>query len=123
MLLLLSIPGIFHQHSRPDRDAFIEINATEIDRVQREDNIFRDTYMKQYATCENCQILGEYDISSIMHYGALLGSQNRTVIVPKPGVCDPPNCNMGQRSTLSIGDIDVIQRLYDCGNYNTLIKL
>ena len=116
--------GVYHQHSRPDRDSFILVNMLEIENVQQEDFIPRDTYKKQYEKCTECKVSGDYDISSIMHYPAYLGIKNRTVIVPKHGACDGSECSMGQRSQLSIGDVDNIQRLYDCGlKYNQYQKL
>ena len=107
--------GLYHQHSRSDRDDYITVNTTEIDRVQKEDFIHRDKYKKEYEICSECKRFGDYDISSIMHYPAHLGIKNRTIITPKPGVCDDDNCNMGQRMELSVGDVNDIQHLYDCG--------
>ena len=59
--------GVFHQHSRADRDSFITINMTEIERIQQEDFIPRDMYKKQFEKCTECQPFGSYDISSIIN--------------------------------------------------------
>ena len=107
--------GIYHQHSRHDRDNFVTVNFTEIERAQQEDFIPRDNYKKQYEICTGCKSNGSYNINSIMHYPPHLGIKNRTVIIPNPGVCEFEQCDMGQRKELSVEDVNNIQSLYDCG--------
>ena len=108
--------GFYHEHSRPDRDQFIEIDWDELKAVAKEDFLFR--LEKDYKKCETCSSWGSYDFNSLMHYPGVRGSKNRTIIKPKPGFCpNEDSCNMGQRKGLSPLDIDDIQKLYNCGNY------
>ena len=110
------ILGMFHEHSRPDRTDYVEIMWEELKQVEREDNIL--LLEKNYKICNNCIALGEYDFSSIMHYPSIRGSKNRTVIKPRPDVClDEEFCQMGQRKGLSMGDVEKIQEMYDCGAF------
>ena len=71
---------------------------------------------KNYKKCSTCTTYGDYDFGSIMHYPSVLGLKNRTVIRPKPGLYSGDEINlMGQRSSLSLLDVEDIQNFYDCG--------
>ena len=70
---------------------------------------------KHYRKCNNCKSFGPYDYNSLMHYPIHLGSQNRTVITVKEGLCEGSSCTIGQREGLSSLDVDDIQIFYDCG--------
>ena len=110
------MPGFYHEHSRPDRDNFIDIDYDELTAVAQEDFLFR--LEKDYKKCETCSSLGPYDFNSIMHYPDVRGSKNRTIIKPKPGLCENSElCNMGQRQGLSPLDVEDIQKFYDCGKF------
>ena len=112
----MSLPGFYHEHSRPDRDNFIDIDWDELTAGGEEDFLFR--LEKDYKKCETCSSWGVYDFNSIMHYPDVRGSKNRTIIKPKPGLCENSElCNMGQRQGLSPLDVEDIQKFYDCGKF------
>ena len=52
--------GFWHEHSRPDRDDYVKINLDNI-KENRRDN-FKLINMNQV------NLIGEYDLCSIMHY-------------------------------------------------------
>ena len=52
--------GFWHEHSRPDRDDYVKIY---LDRVK--DNR-KNNFKKQ--NMEQANLIGEYDLCSIMHY-------------------------------------------------------
>ena len=108
--------GFYHEHSRPDRDEYVVIDFDELAVVAQEDHLFR--LERDYEICTTCSSRGEYDFNSLLHYPSVRGSQNRTIIKPKEGMCpDPESCRMGQRQGLSPLDIEDIQMFYDCGKY------
>lgn len=90
--------GLAHEHTRSDRDSFVQVR---LDRVVagKEHNfrIRRDLYTDS----------GAYDYASIMHYGGTAFSRDgQPTIIPRG------NQPIGQRSTLSAGDIATALRLY-----------
>ena len=110
------VVGFYHEHSRPDRDEFIDIDWDQLNVVAQEDHLFR--LERDYAKCTTCSSWGPYDYNSLLHYPSIRGSQNRTIIKPKPGMCsDEHSCHMGQRRGLSPLDIEDIQMFYECGKH------
>jgi len=90
--------GLYHEHTRPDRDNFIEVK---LDRVVagREHNFD--------IVFTNTQTYGEYDYGSIMHYGSRFFSRSGD-----PTIVAPPEQPIGQRVALSGGDIAAVDRMY-----------
>ncbi len=82
--------GLFHEHTRPDRDNFVSINY---------DNVASGKEINFEIIDVGGESVGDYDYGSIMHYGEFFFSSNgnRTVVAPD-GV------TIGQRVALS--DID-----------------
>jgi hypothetical protein len=76
--------GMFHEHQRPDRDAFVAVTPAAIDTSPENYRIERGT------------IFTQYDCNSIMHY-----QNNPGMITNQPGVC----LNMGMGTGLSPLDI------------------
>jgi len=92
--------GLWHEHSRPDRDDFIDVRPQNINPATRF-NFDKQTY--------NAAPVGPYDFGSIMHYPDWAFSiNNQPTIRPKPN--PPPE--IGQRRALSPGDIATIAALY-----------
>ncbi len=93
--------GMYHEHTRPDRDSFVEIN---------EDNIEEDK-LHNFDIRTSGYMLSPYDYGSIMHYGrrgfAIDNSQNTITPIPDSSV------NIGQRDGLSSLDIMGV-----CVHYN-----
>lgn len=91
--------GLWHEHTRADRDNFVTINW---------DNIIEDR-KSQFKLNLLAETFGPYDYGSIMHYPTWGFSINRwenTITPSQEGV------SIGQRSTMSAGDIAVITDTY-----------
>ncbi|XP_056323208.1 astacin-like metalloendopeptidase [Danio aesculapii] len=92
--------GLYHEHSRPDRDKYITIMYDNI--MPGKESNFK---VKKGNT------LGlEYDLESILHYGDDCFSRNGnpTIIPKKKGV------KIGQRTHMSVLDVERLRRLYHC---------
>jgi hypothetical protein len=107
--------GLWHEHSRADRDNFIKVNFANI-TAGKEHN-----FNKHVADGTD---IGGYDYGSIMHYGTHGFSKNGqpTISIKMP----PGNAGttIGQRNAMSPKDIAAINSLYapgacksgNCGN-------
>lgn len=91
--------GLWHEQSRADRDAHIEILWDNIDPDERHN-------FEQNMT--DGDDIGPYDCGSIMHYGAYAFSYTGlpTIVPRSAGV------QIGQRVGLSDGDIAAVNALY-----------
>ena len=92
--------GLWHEHSREDRDRFIRINWANIKKGE-EDNF------EQHIN--DGDDIGNYDYCSIMHYGRFAFSID--VSDPTKWTIDPLQITgcMGQRIRLSGPDVDGVQ--------------
>ena len=90
--------GLYHEHTRPDRDNYIQVDW---DRIVEGKGFNFEIYDI------GAESWGEYDYGSIMHYGERFFSRDggRTIVAPS-------NVLIGQRVALSDGDIDSIDRMY-----------
>uniref|UniRef100_A0A915CNY6 Metalloendopeptidase n=1 Tax=Ditylenchus dipsaci TaxID=166011 RepID=A0A915CNY6_9BILA len=88
---LMHSVGFFHEQSRYDRDAYIDILWPNV--VNGADDQF-----EKYGVSVINQLNEPYDYSSIMHYGPRAGAQK-----------------MGQRIQFSDIDLRKISKLYNCG--------
>mmetsp|Transcript_15922 Transcript_15922/g.21056 ORF Transcript_15922/g.21056 Transcript_15922/m.21056 type:complete len:693 (-) Transcript_15922:301-2379(-) len=105
--------GYMHEHSRPDRDSFVEIL---MENVENEDshNFEIISYGTSYGT-------NTYDYGSMMHYGSTHFSidGSETVVADSEKFAEyqeeNPNAYMGQRSYMSQRDKDLASSMYgDC---------
>ncbi|KAJ7999368.1 hypothetical protein DPEC_G00193670 [Dallia pectoralis] len=93
--------GFQHEHTRSDRDQFVTINWSNIDRLDA------DNFERQVTNNLNTP----YDYDSVMHYGRTAFSVNgKDTIATIPN----PNVPIGQRAEMSPIDIQRVNKLYDC---------
>ena len=90
--------GLFHEHTRTDRDAFLTVNW---------DNIVNDKDFNFDIIDAGANDIGDYDYGSIMHYGETFFSNNG-----EPTIVVPDGIVIGQRDALSDGDLAAIDSLY-----------
>jgi len=90
--------GLFHEHTRPDRDNKVTIAW---------DEIIENKAFNFEIYDDGAESWGQYDYGSIMHYGEYFFSRSgeRTIIAPA-------NTDIGQRVELSATDIETIDRMY-----------
>ncbi|XP_076434596.1 bone morphogenetic protein 1-like [Babylonia areolata] len=101
---MLHALGFFHEHSRPDRDQWVEVLLNNV-RAGKERNF--DRLPQDVADTLGVQ----YDYDSIMHYSRTAFSFNgQPTILPKRD----PFANLGQRDGFSPRDVHKINTLYRC---------
>ncbi|XP_031612155.1 high choriolytic enzyme 1-like isoform X3 [Oreochromis aureus] len=100
---LLHALGLYHEHTREDRDKYVTVNWQNI--VAGKENNFK----VKHGNTQNLP----YDLTSIMHYGRDFFSTNGnpTVLPKQSGV------EIGQRTHLSQLDIERLNKLYRCGKF------
>jgi hypothetical protein len=99
--------GLWHEQSRLDRDKFIQIHLENI--VDANEHNF-DTIAGKPGSGD----VNAYNFASIMHYplNAFAVDATKPTISVRPGVTVPAGIVIGQRSTLSNGDITSINLIY-----------
>ncbi|MFK8082963.1 MAG: M12 family metallopeptidase [Granulosicoccus sp.] len=90
--------GLFHEHTRPDRDNFVQISWED---VRSEKSVNFDL---QTANVANYSV---YDYGSIMHYG-----QSFFSTTGRPTIVVPDGIEVGQRVALSPLDIESVNKMY-----------
>ncbi|XP_028400048.1 zinc metalloproteinase nas-15-like [Dendronephthya gigantea] len=94
--------GLWHEQSRPDRDAYVEIFWNNI--------IPRMRFNFQKHSSNGVDSLGVgYDYGSVMHYGSYAFSSNRRKTIDSK---NPSGRRLGQRNGLSPKDKKQVQLLY-----------
>jgi hypothetical protein len=92
--------GLWHEHSREDRDNSIEIKWDNIEESQKHN-------FNQHIS--DGTDVGKYDFGSIMHYPANAFAKDNT----KPTIVTKPSGKLiGQRDALSAGDIATVKSIY-----------
>jgi astacin len=91
--------GLYHEHTREDRNSFVKINFANITSTAT------SNFDQAISASDD---LGNYDYGSIMHYGAYAFSANGLPTIETI----PSGISIGQRSTLSAGDIAGVQTMY-----------
>jgi hypothetical protein len=100
---LLHAIGFWHMQSSSDRDEFVNIHY---------ENIMEDS-KSNYAKYDSTRFGTEYDIRSIMHYGAFYFSKNNKPTM-EPKDIKVPLKTMGQREEMTSGDIRRLNMMYQC---------
>ena len=92
--------GLWHEQSRHDRDRFVKVLYQNISKRSARDFDRRLNDEPDFSP---------YDYASIMHYGAYADSS-----VERSPTLEtiPPGIPIGQRSSLSPGDIDAVLHMY-----------
>uniref|UniRef100_A0A7E4ZZE0 Metalloendopeptidase n=1 Tax=Panagrellus redivivus TaxID=6233 RepID=A0A7E4ZZE0_PANRE len=111
------VVGFSHEHTRPDRDDYVEIFRKNIQDGQ--------DYNFDKAKPDEINTYGQtYDYQSIMHYARdtfARGAYLDTILPRKPAVGERPK--IGQRTKLSDGDIRQTNKMYRCpACYHTLLS-
>lgn len=105
---ILHASGIYHEHTRRDRDSFVKINLMNV-KPEAVSNFTQ--YLYSDPAGRDC---GNYDYGSIMHYGEYFFSINRSTLKTIE-IKIPPGTNstrIGQRNGLSTNDINCVNMLY-----------
>ncbi|OWF45479.1 Zinc metalloproteinase nas-6 [Mizuhopecten yessoensis] len=102
---LMHTLGFWHEHTRPDRDQYIQINWDNI-AYHKQPNFFK---MDE----RDVVVLDRYDFYSIMHYSMYAFSNNNlTTIQLSDSSVD--TSRIGQRVNLTALDTIKIRKLYNC---------
>jgi Astacin (Peptidase family M12A) len=103
---ILHAVGVFHEHTRADRDEYIRVNWGNI----RRDRVAVFQYRREHRTLSACP----YDYGSIMHYplqsSGFATDPNIDVLTPLRPI--PPGVEIGQRDALSACDAAGLRFLY-----------
>jgi hypothetical protein len=92
--------GLWHEQSRQDRDRFVKVLYQNITKRSARDFDRRINDEPDFSP---------YDYASIMHYGAYADSGGER----GPSIeTIPPGIPIGQRKSLSLGDIDAVRHMY-----------
>ena len=91
--------GLLHEHTRPDRDNFVRINWDSINTEKTHN----------FDVLSDAISLGEYDYSSIMHYGSHFFSRNGQATIT---ALQNTGVTIGQREFISEGDEGSVRELY-----------
>jgi len=90
--------GLWHEQSRNDRDQYIKVLTNNVEPER----------LSNFDIRPMARVVGPYDYSSIMHYGAYDFSKTGLPTIETI----PPNQPIGQRSMLSSGDVAGFRALY-----------
>ncbi|XP_055349654.1 astacin-like metalloendopeptidase [Paramacrobiotus metropolitanus] len=105
--------GFYHEHSRPDRDTYVTVNAAP-------SNIERNVDLRNFNILPDMPVFNlPYDYDSIMHYApsdfaANPNDPNGAVIMPKVN----GSLKIGKRDQLSVLDIARLKVAYGCLDAN-----
>lgn len=114
---ILHALGMYHEHTRCDRDDFVTINYANIESG-REHNFYKAGSDAQGDDCGDDQAvfdIGDYDFGSIMHYPLTAFSTTAGNTIDPIGAV-PPGVTIGQRAALSDTDAETMDQLYGAFN-------
>ncbi len=99
--------GLIHEHTRSDRNDYLEVHWENIDDRDWTDLQIFDLNFKRFPSSIN---VGPFDFSSIMLYGSYAGSKDLESPVLKT---KDDKTFQAQRTALSYWDIKTLEELYD----------
>ena len=111
---LMHASALWHEHQRPDRDTYVQINWDYIESGKEHN----------FEIPPDATNHGPYDFDSVMHYGQF--AFNGDTGMPTITVLNPNECwqdRIGQRDHLSVGDGAVLEALYGAGPLRETQKL
>ena len=91
--------GLFHEHTRPDRDSFVTIDWNEVMEGRELNFELLTAGVTEYS---------DYDYGSIMHYGETFFSKSG-----RPTIIVSDDIEIGQREALSEMDIQSANNMYE----------
>lgn len=100
---LMHVLGFWHEHQRPDRDQYVQVQAANVDPLRA----------VEFAVVPVGVTYGlPYDFDSVMHFSGTEASVNGqpTILVLPPNQAQQGA--IGQRTQLSSGDIEALRRTY-----------
>ncbi|XP_035825150.1 MAM and LDL-receptor class A domain-containing protein 1 [Aplysia californica] len=106
---ILHLLGLWHEHSRIDRNEYITVMWDNIPKEHRENFEIRNR-----VHSHEIFLSMPYDYGSVMHYSnnTFALDRHKPTLVSRQKL--PPGVVMGQRVGLSPGDIDKLNALYRC---------
>lgn len=105
---LIHALGFAHTQSRPDRDNYVTLHYENMKNDIRTKKQFKKVPRDLFSTFGL-----PYDYTSVMHYGEYEGSGvfwGKTISTKDPKYQEV----IGQRDGVSIGDIFMINKMYEC---------
>ncbi len=110
---ILHALGMYHEHTRCDRDTWVTINYGQVDPAKI-GNFYKAGATTQTGACSGARDIGAYDYGSMMHYPA---SAFAIGTLPTITALQPLNgAVMGQRSAVGPTDQETIDSLYGANN-------
>jgi Astacin (Peptidase family M12A)/IPT/TIG domain len=108
---LMHVLGYWHEHQRPDRDQYVQVQTANVDPTQATD----------FEIVPTGNVFARpYDFDSVMHFAATQGGLNGATTL----VVLPPNGSqqsaIGQRTHISTGDRDALRLIYGSATPPTL---
>ncbi|XP_078540821.1 astacin-like metalloendopeptidase isoform X2 [Lissotriton helveticus] len=102
--------GFYHEHTRPDRDQYLNIQWR---------NIAQDNW-SNFALDDGNTLDLPYDYASVMHYDrySFSNTSGQPSMLPKPD----PTVAIGQRNGLSNLDVAKVNKLYNCNLSSSLLS-
>lgn len=110
---ILHALGMYHEHTRCDRDEYVTINYENIEEG-REGNFYKAGSGSEGGDCSGAFDIGVYDYGSMMHYGPFGFSDNDLKTITSGS--DANDALMGQRDALGPTDVETIELLYGANN-------
>jgi hypothetical protein len=111
---ILHALGMYHEHTRCDRDGFVTIDYDEVEDGKKH-NFHKAGSGSEGGACSGAFDIGAYDFGSMMHYpfDAFAIGSNPTII---PIVTVPAGVTVGQRSQVGDTDVETVDQRYGANN-------
>lgn len=109
---LLHVAGLFHEHTRPDRDQYVQVLWPNIPKHKHK-NFAVPSWMRERAGLLTLGL--PYDYGSLLHYGLNVFAKDEQL--PSLVLRRPYAGLVGQREAPSKTDVARVNRLYECWNH------